>query len=569
VTSRIDFRPLALRTLSFQATVALLSIREPFERKAREYYITLYRKKLASLLMQFRDCSNRQVVLSGEGIGKTSCVLPIILREAEDDAMEAPAGIHPFAAIAVRSNAQAELKASEFRAAGYKVLVWRSLFAHYKEVCQRLNETPIPRHSFHKSTVVGILRQIRKKHPTVFVELDKVRAGLWGQSGFSSFTTLLVTTHGTVRTWDSARLTRAWHNPGFNLNSTPEDERGLADEIRLQRVVFDDPEADDFFHCIPEEIFKILQKVTQRHPNWRNQKLAHRKRVHSDLRASLPPLLGDYDRFNELMRVPLSPFQPISVDFSRNPFGGGNSQKCIYRERDGRRYFLAPKPWVGADRHMTFLTTEKVVAKTIAAIMTFARQRQLQTGRARIGVPISLNLDDLPGIYPLQIPVKIDARSSKRHIEELVDEIVDGDRGCLVVTDMVRSNTNVLNYQQMKGANGHQQKNVHVVMTSLSPEKYSELNVLGQWLGIDNIIAGHYFDQLAQAVGRNTGFRQASETATTTMVYTSSKVWRSVLSNPSRLPTRVILYQVSGPSGNLRPPVGSVPPKHASPAAIS
>ena len=59
---------------------------------------------------------------------------------------------------------------------------------------------------------------------------------------------------------------------------------------------------------------------------------------------------------------------------------------------------------------------------------------------------------------------------------------------------------------------------ISIVLTCLNPEKFAELNVIGQWLGIIDVIDRHYDDQLNQAVGRNRGFRLSDKRATTTQV---------------------------------------------------
>ena len=42
---------------------------------------------------------------------------------------------------------------------------------------------------------------------------------------------------------------------------------------------------------------------------------------------------------------------------------------------------------------------------------------------------------------------------------------------------------------RMKGINGLEEPNIYIAVTNLSPVKYAELNVVGRWLEIDNIIA--------------------------------------------------------------------------------
>jgi hypothetical protein len=69
---------------------------------------------------------------------------------------------------------------------------------------------------------------------------------------------------------------------------------------------------------------------------------------------------------------------------------------------------------------------------------------------------------------------------------------------------------------------------------------------MGNWLGIPNIIQAYYQDQINQAVGRNRGFRQSSGRETKTVLITSQRLWKSVLSRLSNNAPRVQLYEISG-----------------------
>jgi hypothetical protein len=83
---------------------------------------------------------------------------------------------------------------------------------------------------------------------------------------------------------------------------------------------------------------------------------------------------------------------------------------------------------------------------------------------------------------------------------------------------------------------------IFVVVTCLSPDKYAELNVIGQWLEIPDIISEYYQDQINQSAGRNRGFRQSSDRETKTTLITS-RLWKSVLSKLSECNPRVQLYE--------------------------
>jgi hypothetical protein len=105
----------------------------------------------------------------------------------------------------------------------------------------------------------------------------------------------------------------------------------------------------------------------------------------------------------------------------------------------------------------------------------------------------------------------------------------------------------VLTFQRMKGQNGFADKDISIILTCLNPEKFAELNVIGQWLGIPDVIDRHYDDQLNQAVGRNRGFRLSDKRSTTTQVITSPRLWQQVLRNRQDRPRRVQLYIAANP----------------------
>jgi hypothetical protein len=100
-----------------------------------------------------------------------------------------------------------------------------------------------------------------------------------------------------------------------------------------------------------------------------------------------------------------------------------------------------------------------------------------------------------------------------------------------------------MSFQSMKGLNDLAKNDILIVVSHLAPEKYAHLNVLGQWLGIKDVIRLHYDDQINQAVGRNRGFRQAV-TPTKTAVICSPRLWKSTISKINHGGTsRTLLYE--------------------------
>jgi hypothetical protein len=140
-------------------------------------------------------------------------------------------------------------------------------------------------------------------------------------------------------------------------------------------------------------------------------------------------------------------------------------------------------------------------------------------------------------------PQSIGIPVRNRRNPQLVREIAKSDKDAVIITDKIKDTPNVFNFQKMKGQNEFRNSDVYIVVQALAPAKYAELNVIGQWLGISDIISEYYFDQINQAVGRNRGFRQSMSKDTKTVVITTNRLWKQVLGNPRNGTSRVLLYE--------------------------
>jgi hypothetical protein len=111
---------------------------------------------------------------------------------------------------------------------------------------------------------------------------------------------------------------------------------------------------------------------------------------------------------------------------------------------------------------------------------------------------------------------------------------------------MTKDVERVKKFQGAKGMNGLEEKDIYIIPTYLNGALYAKLNVIGQWLGIPNIIQLHYQDQINQAVGRNRGFRQSSlRDDTKTVVICSNRLWRDVVEKLGH--SRTLLYHETNP----------------------
>jgi len=132
-------------------------------------------------------------------------------------------------------------------------------------------------------------------------------------------------------------------------------------------------------------------------------------------------------------------------------------------------------------------------------------------------------------------------------VSALAKEILAANENAIVISDGAKGIENVLNFQAAKGRNGLEDKSVYVIVTNLAPPKYAELNVLGQWLGLTDVIDLHYQDQINQAVGRNRGFRDTGG-KTETVLFSSPRLWERVLKKFQSGALRTLLNQQYQPS---------------------
>lgn len=510
---------------------------EPVTMADRERAIRDYRAILWREVAQRSDLGMVSLVVSVEGAGKTTAHLNILASEALEDALAHDDEVERFSAFAFRSRNQANGKAREFGRT-HSVRVIKTFWEHYADACLAEAQDAIPREQFDETRPSDILGQIRQFQPDVFARLERVRDDLWTAAArFDGGCTLLSLTHRAAQLWHSTVLTRAWHHPEFEPWGSHEQHAALRARFRLNRIVFDDCEAEDFIHILPVTIYEFLSAQQQRHKDWRNIPRTKRMAVYHRLREEIPSRrITNFDSFDEMMRLDLATLEPVNVDFNAIPFGYDATDTGIYRQRHGDQYFVGPKPWLTENpAEFTFLTTESLVA----AVIEGAFRKISSRGRAAGRPVIKYALDRVPPIYPVKVPMKFDRRAAAdrnrdRRISALAAELVTGNDDTIVIADGVEGVQNVTTFQGMKGQNGLADKDVFIIPTCLAPEKFAELNVIGRWLGIADVIDRYYDDQLNQAVGRNRGFRLSNLRPTKTQVVTSSRLWHQVLKRNNR-----------------------------------
>jgi hypothetical protein len=492
----------------------------------REQLIETYQLRFGKIANQIRIFSNPYIIKSVEGLGKTSAHIKLLPYEVLDDAIASLDSIQRFGCFAFRSYEQAMQKAAECQNAGHNAIVIRSFRSIYESVCAEQGMQPLPTYSFQDCSPTGVMAEIEEQQPEVFEQLETVRKSLWKDASFNAGTTILFMTHALAKTWNYGRMTRIWHHPDFDPWNDKCDS--LRNEFALGKVIFDELEMDEFLFIFPESTYDLIKREQRHHENWRNIRRCERFNIFYNLRSNREIPAGlDFEQFNEFMRVDLSRLDAIEVNYNAIPFGNDNTPTGIYRREHGRRFYVGIQEWPFSNINFAYLTTESLMTEIVESIYD-----QKYTDYNPL---VRVELDHVPGIYPISVPLYIDKRAAADRkvpkVSELAAEIIASDPNAFVISNGVKDVDRVITFQKAKGQNDLREKNVFVIVNNFAPEQYARLNIIGQWLGIPNIISLYYGDQINQAVGRNRGFRESPNRDTRTVIITSNRLYKNVIQN--------------------------------------
>lgn len=506
-----------------------------------------YREKLGQILGQATGFKCPLLVKSVEGIGKTTSLSNLLALEAFDTALQRQDDTERFVALSFRTKDQALQRSVDIREKGRSAAFLLPFWDHLRLACQEVDEPKISRDMFDSLALDEVLKHLKSEKPIVYEALERRRKGLWLDARFDGGTTTLLMTHKGAEHWAENQTMRAWHHPGFQSDNDHQQNADLSKRFQITDIVFDDPEADEFVHVLDEGTFLLVAKHRVLKPNWKNQ--GHNKcqdYFNTFVSKQQAASKLDYEAFNSLMRLDLKRFSHFTVDFEKMPYGKDNGDKGIYRPQQGRTYHIAAKPWLlTMTARPIFLTTETFVSDVI------------ERAYKELGLTLlRLSLVRLDGLYPLSVPIVFDKRArtdrsteDAEFVSSLVEEIIKDDPQSLIIADGIKGKSegvlkpsNVLTFQAMKGRNDFAERNVYIVVGWMAPEKYAQLNVLGQWLGNENVLSDYLNDNINQAAGRNQGFRKTGEDFKTTVIC-SPLFYSKTLAKSDQLNPRTKLHK--------------------------
>jgi hypothetical protein len=344
----------------------------------------------------------------------------------------------------------------------------------------------------------------------LFARMMEMQSAIWDGKAFDPHQTALFMTHKMRAGWEWSRSSRMFNNPHFVYPEDKEDQN-LRNELAIGETAWDEIESDEFLTIISDKLLRFLKgkRIAKVREAWNTLTKRGRIEEYNTVRKNTHLLNGvGFLEFDELMRIEPSQFRGYTVKFDFDPFGQRHNEKNIYR-RNKPKLFVAVKPWFSTGDRIAFLTTERLASEVVAAAF-----------QAK-GRPLTQKI--VPSPFCVPVPVQLDYRANKNHIQDLVRELqASGDE--VVISDMTKGMA--VTPQRAKGHNGFADRDVTIILTHLSTDHYAGLNVIGQVIG-KPAVAIYYEDLIIQGIGRNTGFRG---TGRRVRIICTRRLWHSTLS---------------------------------------
>lgn len=115
-------------------------------------------------------------------------------------------------------------------------------------------------------------------------------------------------------------------------------------------------------------------------------------------------------------------------------------------------------------------------------------------------------------------------RGSNLKVTALAKAILAENPNATVIGDGIEgTDTRLINFQGVKGLNGFEERDITIIPTLLAPNKYVELNLLGQWLDLPHVIYTYHEDQISQLSGGIRAFEKPTRGPCLLSVHTDSE----------------------------------------------
>ncbi|MET4699002.1 hypothetical protein ABIE65_002032 [Constrictibacter sp. MBR-5] len=302
----------------------------------------------------------------------------------------------------------------------------------------------------------------------------------------------IFTVHQAAMNWNENSISKIWLSDKFKDEMLDTPEYGdIPNTLHISALAIDEFAYSDFYDVFTYDEGRCIKSLSK-HKEWAEAKSTAEKYAFFCSYNKYYTYGVSFDKIQNVI-IPRKQ-EPITVKKDFDNFSRIND--IMYNEKDKDdidiRYFVVPKRWFHkmGNTKITLLTTE--IAPTLIA--------------EKLGFHTYKLLPDMnPTVIPIVTCQDITAKKTHEHMEHYHSI----NPNIVFVGNFTNNHDFITGYshQTAKGMNGLSGNDIISYYHWMNYKQYHVMNVLGQYLGMNDIIRLHYLDNMYQAIGRNQGFR--------------------------------------------------------------
>ncbi len=242
------------------------------------------------------------------------------------------------------SRKQAANKLAEFKTitngCGQGVLI-EGFTTVYMTMCEELGIESIEDH-FEGETPYDVWQIIANEQPQVANALIERHRNMW--AGIDREKIVVVfTSFATLYHWEYTGKTKVFNHINFGCSVDNISTNALANKYRVVACILDDYSAQDLLIQMPAKIINKIAELQSEYANWRNMSRFDKRGAFNTYGNALE--CESFDEFDGKMRLNLNDFTRLSVDFDAISFGVDNTERGMYRKKNGETFGIAVRDW--------------------------------------------------------------------------------------------------------------------------------------------------------------------------------------------------------------------------------
>lgn len=397
---------------------------------------------------------------------------------------------------------------------GYVGIYWPSSARLYREIASGLGLEELTHSDADEAGLKSRWALIERDQPAAMEEMRRWHRETMAEIGGRNV--VLFTAHEVAFRWRDNSMTRQLFDGGFFAPTF--DHAAAHAGSRLNWLVVDEISYPMFVDVLSSRQMEWLTALWDQSPKIWSARPSERQREH--FATHIATMGGDanmdFFRAQRALYDGLDAFEPVTVrDSLEYPPRGeadkvdrnGNPTPTPYACNGEVHYLRSRDRWRDGDHRVA----ETVIMTTTEAVPAAVVRHVMEKPKFESVEPEAADTDFVYYCPNLRLGRdEVDVFASRKIVADKIPELAApylSGPNTHVISNGLREKANATSHFEARGANHLADKDIMQIVTMYPPEQYTELRVIGTWLGRDDIVRLSHIDQINQSCGRNRGPR--------------------------------------------------------------